>query len=312
MHTLKRLLFLLVILSVSIPMEAQLLKRVLRESTRKAEKQIGDMAVRKLSDAIARKATQSVEGAFDKMIRDAMENDSTYRNDGSVPDSTYYRAGQKYGEFMRGMYASVELPEKYEFDISMLVETSHGKEEPKEMWMHFAKGKGQIAIEQMEGKTHSIMFLDMNRDVVVMYTEDKKGKKTYKALSGMMNTFGGMAARNTNDEDFSLAEFKATGKTKTIAGYKANEYVGESKSETVEVYFSTEVPIDWNDTFGGMVRKMAPTMYRDGMSMAEGVALESITTEKKKPKTEYFYTTKKVVEQPFVIDNSEYESESWN
>ena len=309
MHTLKRLILATLVVAFVVPVQAQLLKRVLKESTRKAEREIGNMVVNKASDIIARKITQSAENVFDQMIRDAMENDSTYRNDGSVPDSVYYRSGQKFGQFMRGMYNSVELPAKYEFDISMLVETYHGKQKPKEMWMHLSKGKPHFAIEQHEGKTHSIMFFDIEKDVVVMYSE-KNGKKTYKALSGMMNSFSGLSS--SNQDKFEPMNFKASGKNKTIAGYNAKEYTGENKTERVVAYFSTEVPVEWNDTFGGFVRKMAPTMYRDDMKLAEGMALESVTTEKKKPKTEYHYTTKKVLEQTFVIDNSEYEMESWN
>jgi hypothetical protein len=264
------------------------------------------MLVNKASEIIARKAMQSLESAFDKMVREAMESDSTYRNDGSVPDSVYYSAGQKYGEFLRGMNQAADLPPSYDFDISMRVETYHGKEKPKEMLMHFAQGKAIIGIEQMDGKDKTLMIVDMDKDVVVMYEEKQNGKKTAQALPNMMGLAGAMARNNSNREDEPFT-FKATGKTKMVAGYKTKEYKASSKTEEMEIYFSEDVPIDWKSTYGAMIKKVAPTTFRSGTENMKGMALESHTTDKKKPKTEYFYTTKEVIKKPFKIDNSAYE-----
>lgn len=306
MKIIRNILFICAFSSIAFQLNAQILKGILKESQRKIEREVGNMVVDKASEIIARKAMQSLESAFDKMVREAMESDSTYRNDGSVPDSVYYSAGQKYAEFLRGMNQAADLPPSYDFDISMLVESYHGKEKPKEMLMHFAQGKAIIGIEQMEGKDKTLMIVDMDKDVVVMYEEKQNGKKTVQALPNMMGLAGSMAKNNANNEDEPFT-FKATGKTKMVAGYKTKEFKGSSKTEEMKIYFSEDVPIDWKSTYGAMIKKVAPTTFRSGTENMKGMALESYTMDKKKPKTEYFYTTKEVMKKPFKVDNSSYE-----
>jgi hypothetical protein len=145
----------------------------------------------------------------------------------------------------------------------------------------------------------------MDLDAVIMYEEKKNGKKTVQALPNMMGLAGSMAGYNEDKNE--AFTFKKTGKTKMVAGYKTQEYKGTSKSESIQIYFSEDVPIDWKSTYGAMIKKIAPTTFRTGTEDLEGMALESHTIDKKKPKTEYFYTTKEVIEKPFKIDNSSYE-----
>ena len=304
-----KLFFLLFVIScIHQSADAQLLKRILKESTRKVEREVTNMVVNKASDMIARKAVQSLESAFDKMIRDAMESDSTYRNDGSVPDSAYYSAGQKYAEFLRGMNDQADLPDQYAFDVTLVVESSYTDKEPQEMRVYYANDNAVMCVEQMEGKDKTYMVMDLEKDVVAMYRIDKKGKKTVQALPNMFKMAGSFASSNGEEQ---VISFKATGKTKKIAGYTCEEYEGKGDEEMITAYFSEDVPVDWNKTFGAMMKRIAPTTYHSGIEDIRGMVLESYTVLKKKPKTEYFYTTKEVIDSPFVIDNAEYEMASY-
>ncbi len=304
----KLLLILLFALGIYQSADAQILKRILKESSRKVEREVTNMVVDKASDIIAQKAVQSLESTFDKMIRDAMESDSTYRNDGSVPDSAYYSAGQKYAEFLRGMNDQADLPDQYAFDVTLLVESSYTDHDPQEMRIYYAKDHAVMCVEQMEGKDKTYMVMDLEKDVVAMYRIDKKGRKTVQALPNMFKMAGSFASSSGEEKAFS---FKATGKTKKIAGYTCEEFEGKGDEEMITAYFSNDVPVDWNKTFGAMMKRIAPTTYHDGIEEISGMVLESYTVMKKKPKTEYFYTTKEVLEAPFVIDNSAYEMASY-
>ena len=307
MQKIKILSVLFLSLIFFMPVQSQgILNRVLKESSRKIEREVSNMVVNKVSDMITRKATQSIESAFDKMIQEQMAADSNYVNRTDVPDSVYYKTGQKYGAFLAGLNNSANLPDQYVFDIHILSETTDHDGTTHEMKMYFSKDQAVVGIEQMEEKqAGTFMVMDIENDIMAIY-QDKDGKKTVQAIPSML----GMGAGMVDEDDYNF-EFKPTGKTKKIAGYEAKGYKAETKKVRMTVFSSTELPIDWKDSFGKMVQRIAPAAYIDGSQEMSGMILESVSTEKKKPYKGSSYLAKEVVEKVITINNTEYEKASY-
>ena len=282
-----QILFTLIFLIFASQMaEAQFLKNVLKETTRKASGEIEKMAVRKISDAVARKLTQSVESAFDNMIREAMESDSNYVNRSDVPDSVYYTAGTKYAEFLRGMNQAANVPPSFSFDLTIIAQTDDGKN-VNDTKMMYSETQAVIGIEQLDKDRSSLMVVDLDNDLMVLYQTDKKGRKTAQALPSMMK-IGSSIAQQYDDYD-DEAEFKRTGKNETVAGYNCAEFKITSK-EAVSFFYSTnEIGIDWNDSYGAALKQFSPTTFRKGMDTMDGMVLKSVYTEKKKSKKVHTY-----------------------
>ena len=284
--------------------EAQVFKRILNETTRKAGQEIENMAVRKVSDLVARKIAQSVESAFDQMIREAMESDSNYVNKSDVPDSVYYSAGTKYAEFLRGMNDAANVPDVYSFDLNIVAETDDGSK-PHEVKMFYSETQAILGIEQMEKEKVNLMVMDLENDVMVMYTTDKKGKKTAQALPSMMK-FGSSIANKYDDDE---AEFKRTKDVETVAGYPCVKYILKSKSATSQFFATDKIGIDWKDSYGDALKQFSPTTFRKGMDTMRGMVLKSIYTEKKKSKKVHTFEAREVNKEKTQITNSEWSFE---
>ena len=109
------------------------------------------------------------------------------------------------------------------------------------------------------------------------------------AMANMM----GMAASTSQStieketEDIPM-DFRATGKSITIAGYKANEYIAENDESQIKVYMSTEVGMDWKEAFVSTMQRFSPGLMQAYSGMMDGMVLKSVNTDKKKNEIQTF------------------------
>lgn len=297
--------FLLLGLSLlSVNLDAQgILNRVIKRSLNKAEDKVEDMLVEKASEAIAQRIYRSMSDAFDKMILDAAKQDSTYQADYS--DSVAVKYGQLANDWMTRMNQAADVPEHYAFEYKAYVEiTSDG--DPQESILYLTSDGSVFAMEQQEKKEKRICLIDAGKDVVVLFMEDEKGNKTAQAIPNMIGMGVAMAQSNLDStrEEWS---FRATGKSKNIAGYDCEEYESSDGEYENAFYMTDDLGISWRNAFSGFVDRFAGTTYKELKDFPQGFLMESHTKKMGKSKEESSWITRKVDHEAFQIVNADYQ-----
>lgn len=294
---------LFLILCITPFTEAQLLDRVIRRSKQKIGREVENLVVEKVSDAIARKIYRSMSDAFDKMLEDAYKQDSAYQ--ANYGDSLAIKYGKVAGSWLDRMNDAADLPDSYTFDKTFYIEVID-KKETNEMKMHFSKSSPILGIEQTEGKEQRFIVIDTEKDVTVMYME-KNGKKTAQAIPNLLGMASTIHANNTNAESEDRWTFKATGKTKVVAEkYTCQEYTGGNSEYSSTFYVSEDLDVNWQSAFENMTKKFAALTYEE-KPIWQGVMLESHTHPKKKKKDITSWITKKIADEKKEITNADYE-----
>ncbi len=277
-----------------------ILNRVLKRSKDKIEDKVEQAIVEKASDAIARRVYRSMSDAFDKMLRDAWEADSSRYADREGDSGNY---GEWAATWMQRMNEAVDLPPSFSFDLRADVIIEDGKEKNLVI-LYLSATEPIFAMEQMEKKEKRIFLIDGEKDVVVLYMEDSKGNKTAQAIPNMISTAASIGRQQAeSNDDF---HFEKMNKTKKIAGYNSEGYRAWDEEYESEFYLTTELDIDWRDSFGGMVEKFSGSGSFSDQPMMNGFLMESHTIPKKKPKDKTSWLTQKVDKDTFTIQNADY------
>jgi hypothetical protein len=146
--------------------------------------------------------------------------------------------------------------------------------------------------------------MDMEKDIMVMYQEEN-GKKTATALPSMMSLGAAMAKSQMDNEEMT-GSIKETGKTKKVAGYLCKEFEFKDGKEMALTYVTNDLDFSWPQAFGKMLEKYMPENNSIPAEAFNGMALESITYDKKGKEDTHWVTNKVSLDQ-LMINNSEYE-----
>ena len=283
---------------VSVHSNAQIFDRILNRTQDKLEREISNRIVEKISDEIARAAMKPIDKAIDDMLKERYTQDSI---DGKA-------RARNYDNFLAAFSVPVDLPEKYTFDMVLKAETKDYDGDKSKLDMMLTKDGSLIGIVQYEdGEEKGTMVFDMENNIMAIYSDNDKGKKV-TAMPSMLSLAGAMAA-NEEDEDAYKVTIKKTGKTKKILGYQTEQWETDEEATVTKSYVAKDFPISWKESFSKFLKELMPTTRRD--EMPEGMVLKTETKTKKKNKKSSF-EVKKIIDSPFVIDNSEYEQASYN
>lgn len=272
----RNLLLVFCTLIVASPVNAQF-DKLLDRTTRKLTRELEDMAVEKISDVIAQKAAEAVEKEFDKLLMEAMKEDSAKYD----RDSAYYALGNSYGQFLKGLNDAADLPESYSFDLDILYEVTTQNEKPEKMRYYFSSSQPIMGIQTAKSETNwQFVVIDVGNDVTVLYQHDGD-KKTAQAIPNMMKFAGNLAQSQGADVEgeFDYEINKLPGK-KRVAGYKCEGWEGKSENQRFESWMTNELGVDWKQTFGEMVSQFAGTAnYQQSWSGMEGMVMMSESYE---------------------------------
>ncbi len=289
----KRLIYLLLLLTMPLFMQAQLMDRIMRKTQEKVE----DRAAERISD----EADKSAEKALDEMFREKeTEQSSSTEAAPQRQDQVHSGAAMDTGalnSMLRSLTGSMdktgEVPESYEFDLvlDMLIESDG--EKPQTMSMMYNKEGKFFGVRTVDNKGGSnTVVMDQENNLNCMFMEDKKGKKTGMAMPNMMSAFGQYASTQVAEEvESDQVSFRKTGKTKTVAGYRCDEYEAESSESSALIYVSKELDVDYRNMMQGMFGEQFNMSLPDVQGDIQGAFLETISTEKKNGKVSKMTTT---------------------
>ncbi len=296
--------FLMIISEVSF---GQILGGIMNSAKRKLERKIEDKIVEAVSDELARRAFKPIDEAIDSMMRQKYQDSI---NQGKEVD--WDKMGQSYAEFLNGMNKAVDLPEKYTFDITQEVEVVDYSNKTNYLKLHYSKTDAVIGMENVDDvESNQFVVMDISRDAMVLFTTDKKGKKSAQVIPSIMKLAGTLATSAKTDGIETKNDFKIekTGKKKKIAGYQSQEYKGNTKEEEMIMYVSENFPVQWQKSYTSYMNKFAPASYAENTSGIEsGIMLEYENSRKDEDK-KTTWITKKVAEKSFEILKSDYNFE---
>ena len=292
-NTMKFLFTLLACLSITFA-QAQIFGRIVDRAKDKISNKIEEKVVERISEEIARAAMKPIDSAIDDMLKERHQQDSI--NGKSDVD---------YGEFLNAFLKPVDLPDSYTFDITLECETKDYDGDKSKMEMLLTKDGSAIGFVQFENDKRTTMVFDTKNDVMAVYNEEEK---KVQGMPSMLSLAGAMAA-TSNDEDEYKLTFEKTGKTKKVVGYECDEWEIDDEETTTKALVAEDFPIEWKASFGPFMKQILPTTQRD--QMPNGMTLKSESKTKAKNKKSKF-EVKKVIEEPFKIENGNYTQETYS
>ncbi|MCZ2102295.1 MAG: DUF4412 domain-containing protein [Chitinophagales bacterium] len=280
--------------------DAQIFGGIMNEAQRKLERKIENKIVQVVSDEIANRAFRSLEASMDSLLLQEYEasGDSGRKVD--------------YAEFLENLNKKVDLPEKYTFDLTQEVEITDYDGKKNKVKFHYSKTASIIGIEQVnDEKDKQTVVMDIDRDAMIMYTVSKKGEKSGQVVPSVMKLSKAIvnSAADASKEDDETMTIKKTGKTKKIAGYQADEYVGSSEKEEIKVYMAKDFPVYPQATMQTYLDRVVPSAYRENSALMKDkntVMLEYENKQKKSKSEKTTFVTQKVIEKSFDFVNQEY------
>lgn len=124
-----------IILSAGITIDAQILGGIMNEAKRKLERKIEDKIIQAVSDELAQRAFKPIDQAIDSMMRQKYQDSI---NNGQPFD--HEKMGEAYTVFLSSLNSSVNLPEKYTFDVTQEVENiDYSKKKRNYIKLHYSK-----------------------------------------------------------------------------------------------------------------------------------------------------------------------------
>ena len=262
------------------------------------------MAIEKISEVIARKAAEKIENEFDKLLMEAMAQDSAKYN----RDSAYYTMGNSYGQFLKGLNDAAEVPEQYSFDLNLLMEIASDDQEAEPIRYYLSRSEAIFGMQTAKSEDNwQFIVYDMDKDVTVLYQHDGD-KKTAQALPNMMKLAAGLA-QNQGGEATDHLDFKInkTSRKERIAGYKCEVWEGTSEEQDFEAWITDDLGVDWSTNFSQMASQFTSSQdYSDAWEQMDGLALKSISFDGESKNIISRMEVKEVSKKAFVINNSEY------
>ena len=299
-------LLLLTFFASSSVIEAQILNRIIRETKREVGNKVEDMVVEKTTEAIVKRAMRPIEESFDKILEEAFKEDSTKRADNPGYRDTSSIDYSTFSEYLSSLNNIAELPDTYSFNLSMDIEVDDGEDKNAYTW-HFSEGGKHFALEQLNNNDRkTIVLMDFEREVNVLYTEEENGDKTAQAIPSMMKLAAAFTKQSDESDLNQELTVQKTGNSKRILGYSCDEYKAENKENAFTYYAAHNFPVTWDQAYGSIIQQFAPQNAREEYNKIEGMVLESITKSKEKDEIITTMTTKRVDQSNWTIQNSDY------
>ncbi len=273
-----------------------------------SEAQILNKLTRKLEDKIEKMGEEEIDKELSKEVDKDLGQDTTLRED--TTHGGYDRTSKALLEGILGSSMNpenIELPEDYHFDMSVTYEMTNEKDKVSYIkYLLPSSGTKVIGFEMMDEdkKAENKIVWDLEREVMVMYQEDKKGNKSLQKLPSFTNVFSKQMEQE-NEEKYGETTIKKTGKTKTILGYSCDEYIMENDEMISNVWIADKFPYSYRDFADVFSQQMKTPGYSE-LSEKEGFALEMKTTYKNKKARTSELKAVDINDEGFSINNADY------
>src|SRR5699024_5094329 len=241
---------------------------------------------------IERKIDREIEKKTDELadsIVNAMEKDKRTPEEKAQSAENRRKAGGMLGRMMGGMN-QVELPPAYDFKQKLVMEMEDERGNLTEITMYHSAESPVIGYETGDesAKEVAFMVMDFEEEYLATFTESG-GEKQVISMPLPMDMIMEMAeAENDSPEDYSIEK---TGKTKSINGYKCEEYIITSEQIVQHIWVTQDV--EMSNSYYSVIKNMARNNKRMGKLPEEwpqGVPMEIEIVDQKKNRKSYMRT----------------------
>lgn len=284
-------------LAISASLEAQIVDRTSDRAKNKANNRVD----RKIDQGID-KGLDSIEGLFKKKDKKKKSGGDTSTDEGS-DQTTEAPETQNEDAAAEAMMArifgggDVTLPDSYSFDhqvdMKMTSMDKKGKQESsQEMEMLFSDASPHFGVRAKVDGHSSMTVFDMESYQMVALM-DMSGQKMAMTMS-----FDPALYEVEETEESPEMAFTKTGRTRTILGYRCEEYVAEDEDGRYEFWVTTDDDFNIFGAFSAMSSanakgKSSSTPYPAGMTMemksteknGDSMLLEVVAVNKNKKQT---------------------------
>jgi hypothetical protein len=273
----KKLSFIfLLVFAVSIPdVTSQNLGSFLEKKAKQAAKRAGQKADQEVTEEMNKKVDEGVEKVFENIFSTEETEEQTEAGEKSSSSAS---EAAITGALMKSMGMSMSpanVEEAYHFsgNIIMTVETwdSDGNSlDPMKYTTHFSQEYSSFAMDFTQNNQRSVMIFDTRNGAMIILTDDgtqKTGIVTAYAKDTIQEI---IEEENETIEDYSIynENLKKTGKSKTIAGYKCDEYSFENEYSQGNVWLTDEVSANiWAKMVSSNVIAASKAGYYGGFVM---------------------------------------------
>lgn len=265
----------------------RLLKRLKEKTQNKIEQKINDRAEKKADEKIDESLDNIEESLENKS--DSIKGKSDEEKNNSAEESMDNRMQNMLKSMgMGGEPVPFENSYSFSYLIQMHIESfdkSGNSTSSGEFISHIDKESQSMAYEVISGDMaesgQGIFIIDAKNDAMLILN-DKNGEKS-GIVYGMGDFFENRG--QTYEEEIDLSEtpetylanpnVKKTGKTKTIAGFKCEEYVYEDDESKSHVWITKDLKMNTRDFFSTLFNT---SLYSHGMGW--GYMLETTSINK--------------------------------
>jgi hypothetical protein len=253
------------------------IRSILREKAREAIRDQGDKEEERIEEERREKREQERDqprrpSAFEQRMQNRMKQAM------GLADLDF----EEQYRFSSSMVMDVESFDPEEDEKSEMKYTMYFNEDDNSFAMRFA-GENQETGRNEE----SLMIFDMKNHILLILSEadGEKNGIAFSIASDSLEAEPDFAEQTLTDEE--ISEFdgydqfhslsKKTGRTRTISGYKCEEYVMEDDEQRTEYWLSPDAMFDYSGAWGYMGGMQALTMGTVGLN---GLLMEINYTDK--------------------------------
>jgi hypothetical protein len=200
-------------------------------------------------------------------------------------------------QMMGGMDKSAAVPAEYRFDVVLDITVQDGKDEPVYLSL-LIQEDGEVfgmRTDDGEGGTQTSV-IDGPNGVMAIFQDHASGERTGMGMPNMMEAAAQMGAAQMEEAEAGTEwgdySFKATGKTKKVAGYTCKEYKAEGPDGEAWMYASDAVEVNWMKAMASGFGNQMPAAFNEAYPAGmQGSMLESRSTDAKTGKVSTWVTT---------------------
>jgi hypothetical protein len=269
---------------------------------KKLQEKVQERVEEKVEERAERKVDQAIDNQLDK-LEQSLEKDGT----GGQTESRAERDARREARMqniMKGIGMSgepVPVADSYSFNhlIQMHIESydKNGKKESEgEFITHLnlqSRSMGYQMISGNMGQSGQGMFIIDAENGATIILSEENGEKTgiVYGMGSFFNTLGETYQEEEipeTQENYLLnPNVKKTGRTKTIAGYKSDEYTYSTEETESEIWITTDLKMNTQDFFSTLFKT---SIYSHGIPW--GYMMEATTRDKDSGEKSFMQVTR--------------------
>lgn len=269
--------FLIVFLATSLSLNTQAqvenyLKKKMNQASQRAQQKADERLTREMNEAV----DKQVDKAFDAALEgEGEKTDSTQPASESTTDYDARSAAMLKAMGISMEAANVKESYSYTGDLKMVVQSWDGKgntDGPIHYTTYMNEDHSGFAMEFNQEEAHSTIIFDYLEGSMIILTQSD-GKKSgmvtnYQVMADSLNEYPSGEESEMPDYTAYNDNLKKTGRSKTIAGYRCEEYLYEDEEIVTSLWMTDDLPADlWANMLNSNYIAAANVGYYGGFVM---------------------------------------------